>query len=171
MPERVQLDESITVHRTRGGSLRRRDGRKTIFKSREACRTCDSRCTESANPKEVCFVDGVKHVPVRMYGEKKAINTLPYDAVILPNSRALSRKRAKAKVLIRTSCDGEKVFKRMCTVEHPFGSVKWYGDAGYVLCRGKRKVSAEIGLSFLGYNIKRAIKLMGTEEILKKMGA
>ena len=54
--------------------------------------------------------------------------------------------------------------------EHPFGSIKWYRDAGYVLCRGKRKVSAEIGLSFLGYNIKRAINLVGVEEMIKRLG-
>jgi hypothetical protein len=37
-------------------------------------------------------------------------------------------------------------------------AVKWYGGAHYVLCRGIRKVTGEIGLSFLAYNLKRAIK-------------
>jgi len=150
--------------------LKRRHGRTTIFRSREACRACDNRCTASANAKEVSFFDGAKYVPVRMYGPKKPVNTLPSDAIIHHNSRVLHRKWAKDKVLIRLTCDDAKVHERMCTSEHPFGSVKWYGDAGYVLCRGKRKVSAEIGLSFLGYNIKRAIKMVGTEELLMKMG-
>jgi transposase len=39
-----------------------------------------------------------------------------------------------------------------------------------VLCRGKRKVSAEIGLSFLAYNMKRAINMVGTEKLIKAMG-
>jgi transposase len=151
--------------------LRRRNSRQTIFASKEACRTCDNRCTISQNAKEVSFVDGAKYVPVRMYGSKKPVNLLPEDAVIHHNSRALLRKWADTKVLIRVSCDDAKIHERMCTVEHPFGSIKWYGDAGYVLCRGKRKVSAEIGLSFLGYNIKRAISMVATEELLKKMGA
>ena len=45
--------------------------------------------------------------------------------------------------------------------EHPFGTVKWYDGAHYFLCRGKEKVSAEIALSFLAYNLRRAINLLG----------
>jgi transposase len=150
--------------------VKRRNGRQTIFKSKEACRTCPNRCTASNSAKEVSFVDGVEYVPARMYGKTgKPPNTLPEDYVPHHNSRALHLKRAKAKVVIRVKCDDEKVHTRMCTVEHPFGSVKWYGDAGYVLCRGKRKVSAEIGLSFLAYNMKRAINMVGTEELIKAM--
>ena len=151
---------------------KRRNDRQTIFMSRFACRDCNNRCTASANPKEVSFVDGAKYVPVQMYGNNAKIkNYLPEDAVIHHNSRSLFRKWVTGKVVVRVNCDYAKIHTRMCTVEHPFGSVKWYGDAGYVLCRGKRKVSAEIGLSFLGYNMKRVIKMMGTEEILKKLGA
>jgi len=73
-------------------------------------------------------------------------------------------------VVIKLKYAEEMTRKRMCAVEHPFGSVKWYGDAGYVLCRGKRKVSAELELSFLGYNIKRVIKMVGTEELIRKLG-
>jgi len=151
--------------------LKRRNGRQTIFKSREACRGCDNRCTASANPKEVSFTDGSKYVPVQMYGDKRKIkNLLPPDAVIHHNSRALHRKWAKGKVVVKVYCDYAKIHTRMCTAEHPFGSVKWYGDAGYVLCRGKQKASAEIGLSFLGYNMKRAIKLIGTEKMMMMLG-
>ena len=151
--------------------VKRRNGRQTIFRSKKACRTCDNRCTVSKNQKEVSFVDGTKYVPVQMYGDKGKIkNFLPDNAVIHHNSRALYRKCVKGKVVLRVSCDDAKIHERMCTVEHPFGSVKWYGDAGYVLCRGKRKVSAEIGLSFLGYNIKRAIKMVGTQELMRMLG-
>jgi transposase len=105
-----------------------------------------------------------------MYGKTdKPLNTLLEDYAPHHNSRVLHLKRARAKVVIRVKCDEEKVHTRMCTVEHPFGSVKWYGDAGYVLCRGKRKVSAEIGLRFLAYNMKRAINMVGTEKLIKAM--
>ena len=151
--------------------MKRRYDRYTVFKSREACRDCNNRCTSSANPKEVSFVDGAKYVPVQMYGNKNKIkNLLPPDAVIHYNSRALNRKWVKGKVVVKVVCDYAKIHTRMCTAEHPFGSVKWYGDAGYVLCRGKRKVSAEIGLSFLGYNMKRAIKMVGAEKMLMMLG-
>jgi transposase len=148
----------------------RRNGRQTIYASKEACRTCDNRCTVSSEHKTVSFVDGTRYVPVIMYGSKKPINKLPDDAKIHHNSRAFHRRWANEKVLIRVRTDETKMHERMCTVEHPFGSVKWHNDAGYVLCRGKLKVSAEIGLSFLGYNIKRAIKMVGTEELLRKLG-
>ena len=147
-----------------------RDGRHSIFASRQACRTCDNRCTSSAAAKEVSFVDGAKYVPVKMYGEQKATNTLPPNAVIHHNSRSLNRKEVPGKVVLRLRCDKEKLHRRMCTVEHPFGSIKWYGDAGYVLCRGKRKVTAEIGLSFLAYNMKRAIKMAGVEALITALG-
>ena len=151
--------------------LKRRNGRQTIFKSREACRYCKNRCTPSEHPKEVSFVDGAKYVPVQMYGNKAKIkNFLPDGTLLHHNSRSLHRKWVSGKVVLKVNCDYAKIHTRMCTVEHPFGSVKWYGDAGYVLCRGKRKVSAEIGLSFLGYNMKRAIKMIGTEKMLKAMG-
>lgn len=150
--------------------VKKRDGRKTIFKSRQACRNCDNRCTSSNNPKEVCFIDGAKYVPAVMYGNKEAIRKFPDHAVIHPNSKVLYLKRTKTKVLLRIKCDKEKLHERMCTVEHPFGSIKWHNDAGYLLCRGKPKVSAEIGLSFLAYNIKRAINMIGTTELIARLG-
>jgi transposase len=151
--------------------IKRRNNSQTIFRSREACRICDNRCAASKNPKEVSFVDGTKYVPVQMYGDKRKIkNVLPSDAAIHHNSRALHRKWVSRKVVLHVGCDEDKIHERMCTVEHPFGSVKWYGDAGYFLCRGKRKVSAEIGLSFLGYNMKRAINMVGTEELIRMLG-
>jgi len=150
---------------------KRRNDRQTIYKNKEACRTCDNRCTAGKKEKEVSFVDGTVYVPVQMYGDKRKIeNLLPADAAIHHNSRALYRKWVSGKVVLKVGCDEAKVHERMCTAEHPFGSIKWYGDAGYVLCRGKRKVSAEMGLSFLGYNIKRAINLVGIEEMIKRLG-
>jgi hypothetical protein len=86
------------------------------------------------------------------------------------NSKTLALKRSEYKVVIYVGCDEEKIHTRMCTVEHPFVSIKWYRDACYLLCWGKRKVKAEIGLAILGYNIKRAIKMVGTERLLEVMG-
>jgi len=54
----------------------------------------------------------------------------------------------------------------MCLVEHPFGTVKWYHGAHYLLCRGKEKTSGELGLSFLAYNLRRAISLVGVAKLI-----
>lgn len=62
--------------------------------------------------------------------------------------------------------DPEKIRQRMCLSEHPFGTVKWYDGAHYLLCKGKQKATAELGLSFLVYNLKRAINMVGTKAIL-----
>jgi len=60
----------------------------------------------------------------------------------------------KKKVVIRIREDKAKLKERMCLAEHPFGTVKWYNGAHYVLCRGKEKVTGEMGLAFLVYNIR-----------------
>ncbi|WP_157833848.1 hypothetical protein [Ruminiclostridium josui] len=58
------------------------------------------------------------------------------------------------------------IIERMCLSEHPFGTVKWYHGAYYLLCKGKEKASAELGLSFLAYNIRRAINMVGVKKLI-----
>jgi transposase len=55
----------------------------------------------------------------------------------------------------------------MCLPEHPFGTVKWYDGAHYLLCKGKEKAAAELGPSFLAYNLKRAINMIGTRALIE----
>ena len=55
----------------------------------------------------------------------------------------------------------------MCLSEHPFGTVKWYDGAHYVLCRGKEKAAGELGLSFLAYNLRRVLNILGTTALIK----
>jgi transposase len=47
--------------------------------------------------------------------------------------------------------------------------VKWYHGTHYLLCRGKEKAAAELGLSFLAYNITRAINMTGVKELIAAM--
>lgn len=39
--------------------------------------------------------------------------------------------------------------------------VKWYDGALFFLCREKEMVRTEMALSLLGYNLRRAINLLG----------
>jgi hypothetical protein len=73
------------------------------------------------------------------------------------------------KVKIKLTPDKEKIRNRKCVVEHPFGTIKRWTDGYYTLLRGKEKVGADLSLLFLGYNIKRAISMVGTEGLIKKM--
>ena len=45
----------------------------------------------------------------------------------------------------------------------------WYRGAHYLLCKGKTKAAAELGLSFLAYNLTRAINLLGVNALIAAM--
>jgi len=62
---------------------------------------------------------------------------------------------------VRVKADGAKTGQRKSIVEHPFGTVKRAMDAGYCLTKGLRNVAGEFSLSFLAYNIKRAVNILG----------
>jgi transposase len=69
----------------------------------------------------------------------------------------------------QTKRNMEKYKLRQMIVEHPFGTIKRGWGAYYFLTRRKASVSAEISLSFLAYNLKRVINILGTEEILRRL--
>lgn len=61
--------------------------------------------------------------------------------------------------------------RRQQMVEHPFGTVKRAMGGDYFLLRTRRKVRGEIALLFLGYNLKRAVKIMGFQGIMDRLEA
>ena len=69
----------------------------------------------------------------------------------------------------RTKANKEKYSLRAIIVEHPFGTLKRNWNAYYFLTRGLCSVNAEMALSFLAYNLKRAIKVLGVKEILRRL--
>lgn len=70
---------------------------------------------------------------------------------------------------LQTEQNMDKYKQRQMIVEHPFGTIKRSWGAYYFLTRRKVSVGAEIALSFLVYNLKRVISILGTEEILKRL--
>lgn len=56
--------------------------------------------------------------------------------------------------------------RRKGLVEHPFGTWKFWWGHGAFLTRGKMAVNAEIAMSALAYNLKRAIKVLGVPALL-----
>ncbi|WP_027627642.1 transposase [Ruminiclostridium cellobioparum] len=168
------LNDDGTVTCPMGNILTKKKvrGKNTIYGSKEACRQCPNRCTDSRKPKEVSFGPETKYVPVKMYGHiKHKLNSIPAEVPINPFNHTLDRKNyaAAAKVVLRIKKDTSKMKERMCLSEHPFGTVKWYHGAHYLLCKGKEKATAEIGLGFLAYNIKRAINIIGTKKLIEAM--
>ena len=70
---------------------------------------------------------------------------------------------------LKTQADYEKYKQRQMIVEHPFGTIKHIWDAGYFLTRGKESVTAEVALSYLAYNLKRTISILGVEEMIERL--
>jgi macrodomain Ter protein organizer (MatP/YcbG family) len=60
--------------------------------------------------------------------------------------------------------------RRKAIVEHPFGTIKLSMDQSYFLMKGIPKTSAEMSLSFLAYNIKRVINILGVPKMIKALG-
>jgi transposase len=116
----------------------------TRFVCRSACSHCDNKCT-TAKFKQVDLKDG-----------QKELN--------------LNKVHTEKKVRIKLTPDKKKIKLRKCVVEHPFGTVKRALDGSYLLMKGKIKTTAEMSLSFLAYNMKRAINMIGVKELIAKMG-
>ena len=148
----------------------RKRGKCVIYKDKEYCRACRNKCTH-AEWKEVSFGPETDCVPVRMFGIlTEAVQEIPPDARISPSNHTLDTGHVpKKKVVLRIQDDKEKLKQRMCLSEHPFGTVKWYRGAHYLLCKGKEKAAAELGLSFLAYNMTRAIHLVGARTLIEAM--
>ena len=60
---------------------------------------------------------------------------------------------------------------RRQTVEHPFGTIKSWMGATHFLTRTIERVSTEMGLHVLASIMKRVIKLLGSEAVMKAMRA
>jgi transposase len=56
--------------------------------------------------------------------------------------------------------------QRKNLVEHPFGTIKFWWGQGAFLTRGLKAVQAEISLSALAYNLRRALNLLGVPALL-----
>ena len=65
----------------------------------------------------------------------------------------------------------EQMGIRASTVEHPFGTIKsWMGHTHFQM-KTMARVSTEMSLHVLSYNLKRVINIMGVENLIKAMEA
>ena len=147
-------------------------GKNTIYANKDACRQCPNKCTGSKSYKTVSFGPETRFVPVRMYGSVRCkLTPIPEDIPLNPYNHTFDRKdyAPAKKVVLRIKEDIHKIKERMCLSEHPFGTVKWYHGAHYLLCKGKEKATAELGLSFLAYNLRRAINMVGVRKLIEAM--
>ena len=62
---------------------------------------------------------------------------------------------------VRLLVEPEKLALRKRVVEHPFGTMKRAFNQGYLLLRGLRKVSGEVGFTMLACNMSRVLNILG----------
>ena len=91
-------------------------------------------------------------------GKYRRIARWEHEAVLDDMQRRLER-RPKAMQLRRS------------TVEHPFGTIKSWMGATHFLCRRLPRVSAEMSLHVLAYNLKRVMQVMGVGPMIEALRA
>ena len=74
-------------------------------------------------------------------------------------------------VIVRFYPNQQHLRTRNTIVERPYGTVKRWHGASYLLTKGKVKVAAETGLSFLAYNFRRVINLLGVSKTISLIQA
>jgi Transposase DDE domain len=65
----------------------------------------------------------------------------------------------------------EKMAVRRSTSEHPFGTIKCWMGATHFLTKRLPKVSTEMALNVLAYNIKRVMAIIGVAGMLEALAA
>ena len=118
-----------------------------VYHNAEACGQCLCKCTINVDKPFVFQVPMAKEEFTNEY-----------------NEQGLAIKQ----VLIKP--DKEKIKQRKSIVEHPFGTVKRAMEAGYCLTKGIKNVTGEFSLTFLAYNIKRAINILGCRPLIGSIG-
>lgn len=132
-----------------------------------ACSECKHKCTKSKY-KTIDFKPGQHMIKSKVWEGK--VSTGTNSPTIKDDKPKIKQKFKKKTVVIITFIpDAEKLKQRKSLSEHPFGTVKRWLDSSYLLLKGKEKVTSEISLSFLVYNLKRAINELGVKQILDRI--
>jgi transposase len=66
----------------------------------------------------------------------------------------------------RVAAQPEIYARRKGLVEHPFGTIKFWWGQGAFLTRGLEAVNAEVSLSAMAYNMRRALNVLGAEKLI-----
>jgi hypothetical protein len=77
---------------------------------------------------------------------------------------------ALRRVALRNRAPGSMRIRRQ-TAEHPFGTIKAWMGATHFRLRTLEKVSAEMSLHVLAYNLKRMVAILGVQPLIQAMRA
>jgi len=140
-----------------GAVLRRKSAKKNgkvRYSNRTACKQCKHKCT-SLKCKEVDFGPEKRCIASMMYEQKQRIKK---------QDQRISQKVKFVRLCLKV--DFKKLANRKSLSEHPFGTVKRSLDSYYLLLKGKEKATGELALSFMAYNMRRAMNMTGVSNLL-----
>ena len=91
-------------------------------------------------------------------GKERRVTRWEYEAVIDALQARLDR-------------DPEKMRIRRETVEHPFGTIKAWMGSTHFQTKTLKRVSTEMSLHVLAYNLKRVMNIMGVQPLIQAIQA
>ena len=105
------------------------------------------------------------------YYETKACGSCALKAHCTRNkeNRRITRlagEEVQEKMAERVRKNPHLMRRRKALIEHCFGTIKRSFGYDYFLCRGKEKVTTEINLTVLAYNLKRVCNLRGVQNLI-----
>lgn len=111
---------------------------------------------------------------LRYYNNYSACAACPLRARCTESKqgRRIMRTPEEARLEVMAQRMAEKpglMLQRKSTVEHPYGTMKWWSDGGYFLLKGLTKVRGEFSLMTLAYNLRRVLNLLGVECLLEAL--
>jgi transposase len=143
----------------------------------------DEFCYDSASDAYVCPA-GQRLKPIRQgrlrnlkkidYGNPTACRSCPLRTRCTKTVRSVSRLENEAaldRMAQRLKARPGILDLRRQTVEHPFGTIKQWMNQGAFLMRGLDKVRAEFSLTALVYNLRRALNILGMEQLMAAITA
>ena len=135
------------------------------------CAKCKNKCTIGKR-RVISFKEGETKKPETFYKRAKQ-GKISKKANHAFKQIQLSEEESTWSefVILRFYPNQKHLRERNTVVEHPYGTVKRWHGAGFVLTKGKEKVSGELGLSFLAYNFRRVINILGVKELMSLISA
>ena len=171
-------NEVQMVEYARGGFFVRDLERNVVFcPGGERLRFCGS--SKKGGVLHYCNKLGCERCLVKCCGSKFLVARFGVGQILV-GCRSVGRKGVRWRVRRKVGVgkvvrfkffpDVRKLDNRKCLSEHPFGSVKFWSDGSYLLLRGQEKVTGELALSFLAYNMKRVLNVLGFDKIMAALG-
>ena len=82
----------------------------------------------------------------------------------------LAFEEVQEAMAVRVKAHPQLMRRRKAIIEHCFGTIKRTFGYHYFLCRGRAKVSTELNLTVLVYNLRRALNLVGVPRLTAALG-